>query len=376
MGSGSRPVADAMGTLADVPIAHALLYLRTKQVSGVLDLRAPGSSNAWVAFSRGRVRTISTTPTVARFATVCYETGIIDAATLEATTKRAASDGRPQQEILVEEGFVTPDEALAVTAEQTRMRVAQLFRLPPTTTFTFRESRPTAAEHDVDVDVLAPVWRGLVESPPRWRVSDLVAALGDRALRVVDVAIAEAAELDRAEAELVERLARGPRTLAELHDATDLPPARVDLLVYFLVLARAAAPSEGPTVLASGEMWAVTAPGDLPRSSPPPEVHESSARVTSGPLSIDAIRARAANVDDESPYERLGLPTGASVEAVRAAYFRLGRVWNPSKLPPHLEDARDDVEHVWARMTDAHRALTDAHLERSRQASGHGRPPK
>jgi preprotein translocase subunit Sec63 len=89
-------------------------------------------------------------------------------------------------------------------------------------------------------------------------------------------------------------------------------------------------------------------------------------------LTAAAVLRRAAHLDDEDAYEALGLAPDASTEAVRAAYFRLGRVWNPAKLPPHLEIVRSEVERVHAHMTEAHRMLTEADRGRRRRGSGEG----
>lgn len=379
MGSGERPAADAIGTLADVPISHALIHLRNKRLSGVLDLRAPFGMHAWVALWCGHVVTINTTPTVARFGTVVYEMKLIDAATLDATTVQSAREGRPQAEILVERGLLAAEDQERVAIEQTRRRIQHLFTLPPATTFSFREARPSKTSPSVTVDVLAPVWRSMRDAAPRWRVREVLDHVGDRPLRAIDEDVAEAAELDADESAVWETLAISPRTVTELLRVSDLPETRLETLVYFLLLARSVETIDGvrPAPATSTEMWAVSAPGDLPRAtSRPPPRSESSARISSRSsaleLTPEAVRRRAEHLAEESTYETLGLEQGASVEAVRAAWFRLGRVWNPAKLPPHLEEVRSEVERIYAHMTDAYRALSEGEHRNGGTGEGTG----
>lgn len=384
MSSGTRPGTGALhptvevaaagavarGTLADVPIAHALVYLRAKKLSGILELRALDGRHAWLALSRGAVSTVQTTPTIARFGTVVYELGLIDAATLDETTVASAREQRAQVDILLDRGVITEANRERVFIEQARRRIHHLFQFPPATVFTFREARPTQTEPSMLVDVLAPLWRGLVDFPPRRRVEEILGAVEGRRLEVVSEAIQREVDLTAEEADLLERIASMPMTLEQIRACTKIDPRRVDLLLYFALIARSVEPiGEGPRPAASGQMWAVSRE---PTAEPVVVVHASMSRIVAQmpvhEMSLEAIEARAAAVEWESPYAVLGLAEGASIEAVRAAFFRLGRAWNPKNLPPHLEAAYDAAERVYGRMAEAHRALSDAHLQEQTSA--------
>src|SRR5512143_1059073 len=100
--SGSRAaITSATGTFADLPLAHALVYVRAKRLSGVLDVRAPAQRHGWVVFWRGQIVSVTTTPTVARFGAVVYELGLVDAGRLDETALTSARERRPQADILV-----------------------------------------------------------------------------------------------------------------------------------------------------------------------------------------------------------------------------------------------------------------------------------
>lgn len=372
--SGLRSAAIASGTLSGVPLAHALVYIRNKRLSGVLELRTSPERHAWLAFWRGLVVSSVTTPTVARFGTVVYELGIIDGATLDETTLESAQTKRPQMDILLTRGVITPEQRDQILVEQARRRVHHLFTLPPSTTFTFREGSPSTSEPAIAVDVLAPVWRGLCDFPPDARASEVLARVGHHPLRLVSEAVIERAELAPAEIALLEALAKKPMSLGQLRATSALPAARVDLLAYLLVITRCVEVDGAERApLPSTAMWAAA---KVPQSSSSqvaaanrPAATTSTDRLTAaahsaaalGPaqLGVAGIRRRAAGLATETPFETLGLAEGASSEAARAAFFRLGKLWHPDRIPSELEEVRAGIERIYAQMTQAQRLLTD-----------------
>lgn len=396
--SAARPAPVASGTLAGVPLAHALVYIRNKKLSGVLELRASAQRHAWLVFSRGQVLSGVTTPTIARFGTVVYEMGIVDAQTLDTSTVASAATKRPQMDILLEQGSISAEQRDSVLAEQVRRRVHHLFTFPAASTFTFREGRPSSTEPEIVVDVLAPVWRALCDGPPDASAAEVLARIGDHPLRMVSEAVIERAELKPEETALCEALAAAPMTVSKMKSVSKLAPTRVELLAYLLVITRCVE-VEGAerAALPSGAMWAAThaprssakhaaagtavtgqhataAPGSDPAASgtaPTCSVpqHRHADRLAGsaqplaprGPLDVgaDEIRRRAAGLATETPFATLGLAEGASAEAARAAYFRLARLWHPDRLPAELDEVRGAVERIFAHMTQAHRLLTD-----------------
>jgi hypothetical protein len=381
--AGLRIAPIASGTLGGVPLAHALVYIRNKRLSGILELRASAERHAWLAFWRGLVVSSMTTPTIARFGAVVYELGIIDGAMLDESTVESARRKRPQVDVLLERGAITGAQRDQVLVEQARRRVHHLFTLPPATTFTFREGSPSTSEPSIAVDVLGPIWRGLCDFPPDSRASDVLARVGKHPLRLVSEAVIEHAELKPAEVALLEALARKPMTLAQLRFAARLPAARVDLLAYLLVITRCVEVEGAERApLPSGAMWAAsnaaqTNPGEAAvreargkeAGSERVAASTSGDRLTAaahnaatlGPeqLGIVGIERRAAGLPTETPFATLGLVEGASSEAARAAFFRLGKLWHPDRLPAGLESVRAEVERIYAQMTQAQKLLTD-----------------
>jgi curved DNA-binding protein CbpA len=87
-------------------------------------------------------------------------------------------------------------------------------------------------------------------------------------------------------------------------------------------------------------------------------------------LGAVGIAHRAATIGNEDPFSALGIPDGSNVEAARAAYFRLSKLWHPDRLPADLAPFRLEVEKVFEHMTRAHRTLTDSDARRDYLAGG------
>lgn len=376
--SGARNTSVASGKLGETPLAHALIYIRNKRLSGVLELRASPERHACLVFWRGLVVSSMTTPAVARFGSVVYELGLVDAETLDASTRASAEEKRAQMDILLERGAITEAQRDEVLAEQAKRRVHHLFTMPMSTRFTFREGSPSSTEPALAIDVLAPVWRGLCDFPPDDRIAEVLARLGDHPIKLVSEAVIERAGLEPAEVALCEALARKPMSLVELRAVSAVSKVavrRVELIAYLLVITRSVEVEAGRAELPSSAMWSAVqasrssaAYEAVTRSGETRSTRTSSDRLTAasqaallGPADVGApeIRRRAASLTAESPFTTLGLAEGASVEAVRAAHFRLARLWNPDRLPAELEEVRAEVSRIHAHMASAHASLTD-----------------
>ncbi|HVH41610.1 MAG TPA: DUF4388 domain-containing protein, partial [Labilithrix sp.] len=258
----------AVGTLADTPLAHGLIYARNRRLSGRLELTAPDDRRASISLWRGRITAVETTPAGmcpgGFLGSVVYELGYIDSPMLDATLMEIAKTKRLHGEVLIERRAITAAQRDEALVEQVHRKVHHLFTLPPSTTYAFYDARVTADEPSVAVDPLGPVWRGVRDYPPTKFVEETMRRIGDNVLRAT---AGGSARLPPAETALTEALAMRPMTLAEMKVSSELPPSRVELLVYLLVIAKCVEsvagtrthPSTGalPTGMPSGPMPAV-----------------------------------------------------------------------------------------------------------------------
>lgn len=395
----------ASGRLADTPLAHQLIYARNRRLSGNLTLTAQKTQHtATIVLWRGRITTVDTAPITmvpgGFFGAIAYELGFIDTDTLDATLLEIARTKRLHGEVLIEKKKMTPEQRDQTLVEQIHRKVHHLFSLDDeTTTYAFYDVK--TPEPPISTDVVGPVWRGIRDFPPFRFVAETVRRIGKNQLRVMSGATDDkhvAPRLPPMETALIEKLRHMPLTLVEMKASTELPGARVELLAYLLVIAKyieavsgeRTHPSTGalPVAMASGPLPARTASGEVrspgaisstkipayrapsamaiatPSSTFTPVVAIPPAVRTPAELGPEGITAKAETIEKEDYFTALGLPDGASAEAVRAAYMRLAKTWHPDKLVIDFFPVRGDVAKVFNHLTLAQKTLTDPEARR------------
>ncbi len=416
-----KPAPSAVGTLADRPFVHLLVYARNRRLTGRLELHAGGGLRGFLELWRGRICDARTVPAVAYFGPLAYELGYIDSATLDATLFEIAKSKRLHGEVLVERGSLTPKGRDHVLNEQMCRKVHHFSTLPVDATFAFYEARPTLEEPSFTLDPIQPAWRSLRERPPVESVREVLTRFANATLRLANEGPMTHAGLEPEETLLCESLMWKPMTLSQLRAASQLTSDRLDLLVYLLVITKcvesvpAQASSASPSSMAAVGIRAPLAPsvvkGSVQRAagtrtlpgmarvslrpgavdaahpslsfrvpSSPPMRASSGTNVTFpaslapvlSPAEVGAIgiEHRASVIADEDPFTALSLGKGASIEAARASYFRLAKLWHPDRLPADLAPFRMEVERVFECMTRAHRTLTDPDARREYLANG------
>lgn len=411
-GSNERPGPSAVGTLGSRPLVHLLVYARNRRLSGSIELHAPDGRSGSLDLWRGYIYAARTSPAVSYFGALAYELGLIDTATLDATLLEIAKTKRLHGEVLVARGALTAQQRDTVLGEQTCRKLHHLFGLPPESSFAFYEGVPSTEEPAFTLDPIKPAWRGLRDKPPEESVREVIARFGTTTLRLANEGPIARAGFDADETALCEALTWKPMNLAQLRAASTLPAKHVDLLVYLLVITKCAEPTTTsapsmpaapaiPTAPASQPRIASTRPSNpvFPTAAPsgpismsfrvptspaafrpggrttPGEMagRGSSSRIAAaqpalmlGPADLGAIGIahRASVIASEDAFAVLGLERDASVEAARAAYFRLSKLWHPDRLPSDLAPFRVEVERIFERMSAAHQTLTDPEQRR------------
>ncbi len=276
------------------------------------------------------------------------------------------------------------------------------------------------------VDPLAILWPALVRSPPWPQVRGVLARLdAETPMRVsprVDLARFKFSE---GASNLVECMRATPLTLTQLRAARLAPEPETQLIVYLMLLTKQivfSAPATGPKragaiptpAQASPAGVGVTVPdpkrappprmGSQPppahaapeppsraapssglppsahRSAPPPKIGSQPpprasvmpGRPSAPPPGValipelaafrQRIIERVATINDEDYFEVLGVPRGASISVVQAAFLALAKTWHPDRLAPQLFDVKDFSVKVFAKMNDARTTLTTPEL--------------
>lgn len=329
--SREQPTHAWTGQLGARPVVALLADAHLRSATGTFRFRHE-ARRATLVVRSGRVASLWTSEPVAYLGTVLYERGVIDDKTLDATLLEVAKSGRLHGQILLERKAITDAQLDAALAEQTQRQALHLFTLPDETTWLFRpdvdehaggrdEGRPT-------IDPWPVMWRGLCTHPPVEHVKQVLARL-DGGLKLDPACNLDRFRLSKEELRVCEGMATQAIPIATVLGGSPLGRLRTELLIYVLVVTRAAT-----------------------RVQTDPH----------GPLALgrEGILERARKIVHEDPYTILGLPRGASLEASRAAFFRLARMWHPDRIPEGVDVAlRPFCEQIFACIVDAHRVLTD-----------------
>ena len=328
--SGARASSTLTGDLHGRPLAVLLAGACERGTSGTFTFRH-GARCDKLTMRLGKIAVVRTSEPVAYLGGILYELGAIDIATMNETLHEVATTKRLHGDILVSRGVLTRDRVDEGLVEQTMRQVHHLFSLPEETKWAFREDvDELAGARDEDRPAAATwqaIWRGLRAQPPAPHVRRTLAKI-DGGIHLRDLAFVDRFGLAPEEHALCERLNAQPALLETLVSTSGLAVERTELLVYLLALARCIVRVDTRPV---------------------------------GPLElgVEGVRLRAQRIDEEDPHTTLGLRAGASVEAARAAFFRLARLWHPDRIPPALDEVRAECKHVFARLGEAHRSLTD-----------------
>lgn len=328
--SGARASNTLTGDLRSRPLAVLLAGAGERGTSGTFTF-VHGARCDRLTMRVGKIAVVRTTEPVAYLGSILYEMGVIDVVTLNETLAEVATAKRLHGDILVEGGYLTRDRIDDGLVEQTLRQVNHLFSLPDETIWTFREDVDeldgARDESRPPVETWPAIWRGLRGQPAAPHVRRTLAKI-DGGIHLSDLRSIERLGLAPEEIALCQRLNAQPALLETLITTSGLAVERTELLVYLLALARCIVRVETRPI----------GPVDL---------------------GVDGVRLRAKRVDREDPHATLGLRPGASLEAVRAAFFRLARLWHPDKLPPALADVRAECRHIFIRLGEAHRRLTE-----------------
>jgi DnaJ-domain-containing protein 1 len=175
-----------------------------------------------------------------------------------------------------------------------------------------------------------------------------------------------------------------PMTVAELGATELLRPDLAERLVYALALTGHIEATAPPPRQSTQRLSAVNGPS---AHAPPPISTRSSglrrmltprgvasvrgprAVAATAPGRPDSIRPdvmgrlaiaeRAKHIGEEDYFDALGVSHDASPDAIRAAFFRLSKVWHPDRLPAELRDLSEECARVFACLTTAYDTLRD-----------------
>lgn len=395
----SAPTVLLRGTLAQSPLPELLVRLLDEHVAGTLVLQEPGGAKSAVLIARGAPAKARLARPATYLGDVLVDLGILTAAERRRAGEEAEREGRPLGQLLLHQGLIDDTALYVALREQLNRQILTLCELPRDTAFGLYQANylnDWGASAEWRVKPLPLVWRALVDKGPADRVAPTIADLGDRKLRMRFEAPVARYRMNKAESALVNVLRAKPQSVSELLNCGVAGDEQVRRIVYGLCETRqldlgvhlaepvglreppespqSVAPPPPPSqrvssippsvrrsLLPAGVPSVEDSPG-TPTPSAPPAPAKARSGPTRGPEEIAQFRAEIEErekLEKADYYEVLGVERGVDPATVRAAFFQLAKRWHPDRLPQELEDVRDQVTRLFARMTEAHQVLSD-----------------
>ena len=270
--------------------------------------------------------------------------------------------------------------------------IEPLFDLPDETQFAYYDQHDVLPDVPVERrDPLPLVWRGIVHQPPWQHVHTALTRLGSTPLRLTGEDI-DRFQFDDPTLFAVETLRARAMSAHDLVATEALPPGKTQLLLYCLLITKRAAasatsdslPVPAPAPPSSSDLARPTPVARVPlrtRSITKSDVVEERRVSTSDPrasmsppptraaapvISDEVLQARRAEitaragaVEKQDYFDILGVARDATTQEIQTTFFLLAKTWHPDRLPPALADVRDACSRVFARMSEAHQALSD-----------------
>lgn len=274
-----RPMAS--GTLAQTPLAHLLIHVLDRCLTGTLVLEEPTGGKSAVFFDRGLAQKARTAAPIAFLRDVLLDLNLVEIARCDRALHRAARDQKLHGEILLAEHAIEEPQLRSALREQLHRKVLWMFTLPQQTAFGFYSEinylDRFGGSDNPHAKTLALIWRGVRGHSDENTVRSVCSGLGPTAIRLHPEAQLARFYFDNTERTIVDVLRVKPQSLAELV-ARELGPSElVQRLIYALTISRQLdlGPAQPPPI---------GVPGNEESSTRMP-IAEPVGRVTRGTLS-------------------------------------------------------------------------------------------
>lgn len=235
-------IPTATGVFAEKPLAHLLVHILERSLSGALEVATTGAQQATVQFQRGLVTKIRTSAPICYLGSVLYELGYIDSGELDASLMQLAKTKLPHGQVLLERGSISREQLASALREQALRKLTHLFSFAPDTVFSFYAHEDRLVDYGgreaVAVDPLPAIWRGVRDLAAGDHVTSVLQRLGRGRVRLAGTTGVERLRLQADEQAIVDCLRAKPMGLDELGRLGVIPPSTLHLLVYCLLITK------------------------------------------------------------------------------------------------------------------------------------------
>jgi CheY-like chemotaxis protein/tetratricopeptide (TPR) repeat protein len=360
IGKGTRvPAAEARardagagvaGSLERMPVPFLLHHLHGLRADGVLHL-ADGRKRKWIQLRNGQPTAVRSNLVNECLGNLLARGGRIDSQVL-AESRRQMANGRLQGEILVTMEILTEAEVSAALAEQAEEKLFEIFTWESGEFRFERASRlHKASGLRAGQSTANLILRGVRMRTPIERIDATLGRRTDRVIAHTQSPFYRFQEMDL-EPELrawFEGLDGEP-----LRSALEADEARRRCLYALLAtgfLTLRLGDSAGEPTGPQTTRWA-----PAPEGAWPAEEHATGAEEEPANGELAAL---AAAMEDQDPFEILGVPETANEAEIRGAYERLAERTHPDRVAAASDAVRGLAEQVFRRVEAAFEALGD-----------------
>lgn len=359
MSADRRPKPLAEGNFRKTPFAHILVYLYGRELSGTLEINS-SADVITVYFQEGAPAKVRTSFKGMGLGHVLHDLQLITEDQLRAAQQEMTRQGGLMGNILLRMGAVDTAGLMRGLREQMLLKLVDGFGLVDAG-YAFYEGVNLLVGYGPDevfrLDPYPLLMAGARVHGAKLRIEQVLESLRGRWISMTAVEPLRRFRLDAHEREVCRELLGGAVTLEELMQSGLHNRQVVRRVVYVLLITKELGVSDTPPTSQRISLAPEQKRGleSYAPAAPPPEAADPVIAATR-----ERIQTKAAAIASQNYFEMLGVPTGATVEDVRKAFFRLAKEFHPDRsAKPGLQDMDEILEYIFSNLSEAQRTLID-----------------
>lgn len=349
------------GRIREARLPTILRSLQREQRSGTLRLQRNDLDKA-LYLKEGDIIFASSKYPDDRLGEVLLKSGKITFSQYESSVLLLKKTGKRQGTILVEQGFLTPQELFAAVTLQVKEIVQGLFTWIEGDYHFLSGPLPTEEVITLTMSTADLILGGIRRISDWTRLASDLPPFESRLRLTTDPRnLFQAINLNPQEAALGSKLEG--RSIREVLTQTDLPPFEALKLIYF---------SLSVGVIEAGDAL----PVDEEEKEPVTEriiVRDLKETIfhkdASPPLDFSQIQNIYKRMQQQSFYEILEVGSNSSREEIKRSYFRLVKVYHPDRhFEEGLREVKKELEGIFSKLSEGYDTLTNREKRRAYDA--------
>lgn len=236
------PAPTANGLLSRTPLAHLLVYMLDRRLTGTTVFTTPEDLTHTIFFNEGTAAKVKTGTLIAPLMEVVADLGLIEPDILRQTFTEALHARMLHGNYLIEKGFLDRETMIGILNVQLVRKVLALFEMSPQTSYEYYDGVNLLSTYGgpelQSCEPLALLMAGIRVRSHDTIINTTLERVGRRPMILHPDSDPRRFRFHRDEAAIVDLLRARKLTLDELIDAGVAPPHTVRLTVYALAITR------------------------------------------------------------------------------------------------------------------------------------------